>query len=306
MKHFKKIAEYCKAINIPEPKFNDFDIRSFQENMPTVVSKMPAFRHEFYAIAIKTEGKGIAISGHFNNFPVGSALFFNSPFQLISWDITPNWCGYYIIFTKDFIAKSNFLQDILSHFTFLKIEKNKPFEIHKEDITSILSIFKDIYKEYHSENEDKFQLIESYLLLLLNIVKRHFYKNFSNTIAEEEIRKTDLKILSRFQSQIEISFYPNSKITNKHNPHSTGYYAEFLNIHPNHLNAVIKNVTGQTAKQLIQKHVLHLAKSKLIHTNESVKEIAYSLYFDSPNNFSSFFKKMTLKTPNAFRKESLL
>lgn len=302
MQHFKNIAAYCKAINISPPKHPDFDIRSFKDNMPTIVSQMPAFRHEFYAIAIKVEGSGIAITGHFKDFPDGSVIFFNSPFQLISWDIIPDWNGYYLMFSKDFIAKSNFLQDILSHFSFLKIEKSTPFEVSKDDVTKILSVYNAIYNEYHSDNVDKFQLIESYLLLLLNVVKRYFYKNISNTNAAAEIRKTDLKILSRFQSQIEISFYPNSIISNKTNPHTTRFYAELLNIHPNHLNAVVKLITGQTAKQTIQKHVLHLAKSRLIHSEASIKEIAYGLHFDSPNSFSSFFKKHTQKTPASYRK----
>ncbi|WP_344930520.1 hypothetical protein [Aquimarina addita] len=51
-------------------------IRSFQENMPTVVHKMPAFRHAFYAIALKINGDGKALSGHYSEFPEGSVVFF--------------------------------------------------------------------------------------------------------------------------------------------------------------------------------------------------------------------------------------
>lgn len=29
------------------PKYEQFDIRSFEENMPTVIQKMPPFRHAF-------------------------------------------------------------------------------------------------------------------------------------------------------------------------------------------------------------------------------------------------------------------
>ena len=274
--------------------------------MPTIVESMPAFRHEFYAIALKIEGNGKAISGHHTDFPEGSTIFFNSPFQILSWNIKPNWEGYYIMFSQDFIAKSNYLQDILNHFSFLKIEKTIPFEISKIDIAEIDAIYKSILKEYDSDNADKFQIIESFVLLLLNFVKRYFKKSISEIDAREEIRKTDLKLLSRFQSLIETHFCPNFNPRSDINIHSTSFYAEKLNIHPNHLNAVIKQITGLTAKQHIQKHVVNLAKSKLVHTEESVKEIAYSLHFDSPNNFTSFFKKYVSKTPNAYRKETAL
>ncbi len=72
MQHFKTIADYCKAINISPPKHSFFDIRSFEENMATVVAKMEPFKHEFYAIAIKVEGSGKAISGHHKDFPKGA------------------------------------------------------------------------------------------------------------------------------------------------------------------------------------------------------------------------------------------
>ncbi|MEX0287989.1 MAG: helix-turn-helix domain-containing protein [Flavobacteriaceae bacterium] len=306
MKHFKTITEYCQTIGIPGPKHPFFDIRTFEENMPTVVHAMPPFRHEFYAIALKVVGKGVVISGHHTDFPEGSTIFFNSPFQILSWDIVPDWSGFYIMFTQDFLAKSNHLQDLLSHFAFLKIEKAVPFEVDKEDVKTILSLYESIRLEYHQENTDKFLLIESYVLLLLNYVKRYFRKNISENEAEQEIRKTDLKLLTRFQTLIETNFYPDAELSSLKNLHATSHYAERLNIHPNHLNAVVKQITGHTAKQHIQNHILQLAKSRLIHTQESVKEIAYSLYFDSPNNFSSFFKKLTSTTPNTFRKEANL
>ncbi|MDJ0645650.1 MAG: helix-turn-helix domain-containing protein, partial [Flavobacteriaceae bacterium] len=70
----------------------------------------------------------------------------------------------------------------------------------------------------------------------------------------------------------------------------------------NHLNAIVKQITGHTAKKHIQNHLLQLAKSRLLQTEMSVKEIAYSLHFDAPNNFNSFFKKQTGQTPSTFRK----
>ena len=64
MKYLTSISDYCYAINIPPPKHLHFDIRSFAENMLTVVPQMPPFRHAFYAIALKVEGGGKAITGH--------------------------------------------------------------------------------------------------------------------------------------------------------------------------------------------------------------------------------------------------
>ncbi len=300
MQHFKTIDSYCRAIQIPSPKQSYFDVRSFEENMPTVIAKMPPFKHEFYAIAIKVEGSGKAISGHHTNFPEGATVFFNSPFQIISWDIVADWKGYYLMFSKEFITKSKHLQELLTDFPFLKIDKSIPFTVQPDEVSKLLSIYESIYEEQQLLKEDSLQIIEAQVLVLLNFVKRFFNLQVAKEEAIKEFRKADINLLSRFQTQIETSFYDNRLGSKK--THSTGYYANLLAVHPNHLNATVKSITGHTAKQHINEHILRLAKSRLLQTQMSVKEIAYSLYFDSPNNFSSFFKKLTNQTPNTFRK----
>lgn len=300
MQHFKTITNYCKAINISSPKQSFFDIRSFEENMTTVVSKIPPFKHDFYAIAIKIEGTGKAITGDYTNFPKGATLFFNTPFQLLSWDIAPNWKGYYVMFSKEFIAHSKYLQNLLSDFSFLKIDNSTPFSVAPEEVSRLLRIYEDIYLENNTIQNDTNAILETQVLVLLNYVKRFFNQQVSQVEAQKAFRKADVHLLSRFQVLIETSFFDTSTVTKK--THSPSFYAEILAVHPNHLNATVKQITGHTAKQHIHNHLVRLAKSSLLQTQKSIKEIAYRLHFDSPNNFSSFFKKQTGKTPNQFRK----
>jgi AraC-like DNA-binding protein len=274
--------------------------------MKTVVHKMPPFRHEFYAIAIKADGDGKAVTGHHTDFPEGATIFFNSPFQLISWDIAPNWTGFYIIFSQDFVAKSSYFSDIFKEFPFLKFDRSIPFKIDDDDLQNILNIYENIHKEYFGDAEDKFKIIESYVILLLNFVKRYFTQQVDEEKAQQELRTADLKLLTRYQTLIQTSFYPETILETFSNLHSTRYYAQKLNVHPNHLNAVVKGITGKTALHQIHHHILQLAKSRLAQTEKSIKEIAYDLYFESPNNFSAFFKKNTGLTPGNYRKQVIL
>jgi AraC-like DNA-binding protein len=302
MKHFKTITEYNKAIGISAPKHPHFDIRSFDENMGKVVEKMEPFRHEFYSIAIKADGGGKAITGHHSDFPDGVTIFFNSPFQILSWDIYPNWSGYYVMISQDFLASSHHFDQLLDEFPFLKINESIPFEIAPEKLDKIVTLFELIQNEYESERNDKFDFINVYVLLLLNLVKRLFNQQVDSNQAEIQIRTADLKLLSRFQKLIKTSFYPDAELETFANPHSPSYYAQVLNIHPNHLNAVVKKITGNTALNHIHNHILKLAKAELIQTEKSVKEIAYFLHFEFPNNFSAFFKKNTGETPGGYRR----
>lgn len=274
--------------------------------MPTVVNKMEPFRHEFYAIAIKAEGDGVAISGHHTDFPEGATIFFNSPFQILSWDIAPNWSGYYLMFTKEFIAKSHHFNDLLEHFPFLKIDEAIPFEVKREEVEELLTIYENIWSEYRGEHPDKFDFIEAWVILLLNYVKRSFSRQVDHTTGDKILKKANLKLLARYQALVESSFFEDSQLETYANLHSTRYYADKLNVHPNHLNSVVKSLTGQTASKIIHDRVILRAKELLTQTDGAVKEIAYKLYFDSPNNFSTFFKKHTDQTPNSYRKSSLL
>jgi len=307
MEYYKTIEDYCKGIGIPKPKHSIFDIRRFSDNMKTVNLKQSPFRHEFFSVAIKVSGNGKALSGHQSNFPTGYTIFFNTPYQVISWDIEPNWEGYYIIFTQDFLARSNLFHNILNRFPFLKIESDIPLEINQKQVDEMLAIFDIIFKEYQSNHSDKFYIIETQVLLLLNYIKRYF--NNSNTLIDvpKEIWKTDLIIVSRFESLLESSFlldYENNLDSNS-KLHSTSYYAEKLNIHPNHLNLVVKQIYGQTAKQLIQNFIIGIAKTRLLNSEISIKELAYSLHFQSPNSFSNFFKKLTKKTPKLYKAQNI-
>ncbi|MEM7797893.1 MAG: helix-turn-helix domain-containing protein [Chloroflexota bacterium] len=302
MQHFQTIADYCDAIKIPRPKHNHFDIRSFAENMPTVVHQMPIFRHEFYAIAIRVDGDGAAYTGYVRDFPQGSTVFFNSPFQIISWDISPNWEGYYLMFSQEFVAQFPVFNNLLEDFPYLRIEKSIPFEIDPRDLTIIVQLFAKIHQEYHGNHADKFQIISAYVWLMLNYVRRYFVEQLSAETISTEVRRADLKLYARFQTLIETTFRKEADISEDAAPQSVGHYAGELSVHPNHLNAVVRNISGQTALSLIHQHTLQMAKTYLVQTNMSVREIADALFFESSNYFSRFFKRHTTLSPLAYRK----
>jgi AraC-like DNA-binding protein len=182
------------------------------------------------------------------------------------------------------------------------MDKAIPFHVEQEDIELLTMIYEKIFREYHSSHQDSFDFIWSYTYMLLLYVRRSYQKAVAADPALETAnRRGDISLVTRFQTLIEISFYPNQQ---GHSPHSVELYAHTLAVHPNHLNAIVKRVTGKTALQLIQAHILSLAKSSLLQTSLSIKEIAYGLYFKEPTHFGSFFKKFTKQTPAQFRTQA--
>ena len=78
-------------------------------------------------------------------------------------------------------------------------------------------------------------------------------------------------------------------------------YAALLAVTPNHLNRVVKQVTGNTASDMIREMLVVETKSLLKYTTYSMSEIAYGLDISDPGTFSRFFKKTTKETPLSFR-----
>ena len=65
--------------------------------------------------------------------------------------------------------------------------------------------------------------------------------------------------------------------------------------------SLVKERLGVSVKGLLSKKRLTESKKEIAFSEKSIKEIAYQLQFDSPNNFSSFFKKCVGVSPTAFR-----
>lgn len=230
--------------------------------------------------------------------PLQAQIFFNSPYQIITWDILPDWQGYYIIFDKDFVASNPAWQNFIIDYPFFRMDKYIPFDLPEKDRLFADSLFAHIFEEYHSENSDKFLFIQSYTQLLLNLTKRYFIKLDLDKESSQENRTTDILLVARFQSLVETMFSNEESDAEVRQP---SYYANKLNVHPNHLNAVVKRISGKTASQIIQQHLINSAKSLLRQTPLSIKEIAYRMHFTEPTHFNAFFRKNSGITPQQFR-----
>jgi len=82
---------------------------------------------------------------------------------------------------------------------------------------------------------------------------------------------------------------------------SIDFYANRLFVSPNYLSAAVKQASGKTVMQWINKQLILKAMILLKHSDKPVAEIAYELNFANPSFFSKFFKKLTGKTPKEYQ-----
>jgi AraC family transcriptional regulator, transcriptional activator of pobA len=294
LKQITTLAEYCREINIAPPRHAFFDIRRFEDNMKTVNEKQKPFRHEFYAMALRHKGSNREVMGK----PLQSNLFFNSPYQVVTWDIKPDWKGWYIIFDREFISSNPLWQQFIIEFPYFRLDKTIPFDLPIAQAAQAEDCFQEIFKEYHSDHQDKFRFIQNYTQTLLLLARRYFEQLDTTQTGSEENRAADVLLVSRFQTLVESFLTHEDDDADVRQP---SYYAQQLHVHPNHLNAVVKRITNYTATQIIQQQLINMAQSLLRQTDLSAKEIAFKLHFNEPTHFNAFFKKITGQTPQQFR-----
>ncbi len=85
---------------------------------------------------------------------------------------------------------------------------------------------------------------------------------------------------------------------------NTDFYAGKLGISSKRLNQILKEKLSKTGMELIHDRIILEAKRMIIHSEQTIKEIAYELGFSDRPYFSRFFKKQTGQTPDEFQKQT--
>ena len=88
--------------------------------------------------------------------------------------------------------------------------------------------------------------------------------------------------------------------------HKLEFYASQLYMTTHYLGIVIKNETGTTAREWIDKELTIQLEQELKYTNKSLKAIATEYNFNSLSSFCKFFKRRTGVTAGTYRTEGNL
>lgn len=92
------------------------------------------------------------------------------------------------------------------------------------------------------------------------------------------------------------------QLVNQHcrEEHKISYYADRLCLTERYLGTVVRQTSGTTAKDWIDRGLITQAKVLLRHSNHSVLQISEELNFPNPAFFSKYFKRLTGITPSEF------
>lgn len=285
----QKIQIQSSLIELKNSPNEDFKIYTQEEGKKLFI---PYNKKSYYKVSyLKSKSK--FFSGTKVIELEGPTLFFSNPLSPYTFEpISENPEGYFCLFSNNFLGfKSNLMKSILFH-----LEENPVFSLTPSQDELISFIFKKMKEEASQSYAQKIELLRNYIEIII-----HQSNKLNVAYKVEHKKNAPQRLCSQFLELLEKQF-PVTSIQNVLELKTPYDFATKLSVHTNHLNHTINKILGKSTSTCIQERILVEAKKLLSTTDWSVSEIAYTLGFEYPTYFSSFFKKATKMSPNVFRK----
>jgi AraC-like DNA-binding protein len=254
-----------------------FRIKRMKEVIKTT---HPHGHKDYLEIIYLEEGAGFH-QIDFNRFVVKPhSLYLIMPGQIHSWELTEIPKGYVAMVQKDFLLDHPLYSMLFQTFPLSFPSKFDLDGAHE----TFQYIFKSIEQEYHKSDINFEAVIQTYLQLLFNLLKREMNSQASLPFSP---------LLQSFLALLDAEF----KVK-----HDTQFYANALNTTSKTLNAASKKYLGITISAVINEKLTVEAKKLLLYSHQNLAELAFELGFTDASHFNKFFKRQTDVLPGIYRK----
>jgi AraC-like DNA-binding protein len=252
-------------------------------------------RRDFYKIALLRQGHS---AYHYADQRVEArspALLFFTPQlpytrQLLSAEVS----GFFCVLRQDFFQPRGGSR--LTEQPFFQPGSVLVYPLTVSQAEEVSALFEKMLTELASDYLLKYELLRTYAAELL-----HYALKLQPAPTSYPSPDAKARLTARFLALLERQF-PLESPTQRVVLRSARDFAQYLAVHPNHLNACVRATTGKTTTDHIAARLSSEAKALLQHTDWPIAEVGYSLGFDEPAHFTYFFKKHTGLAPGAFRR----
>lgn len=289
----KNIASLYQSLDLPITYQDDFNIHF----LPAIHQSFPfssgLFRSSYYSFVLIKDGSGTYRLDEQEYSVQANTIYFTNPGHIKAFNINSCNDAYLITFTEEFIYQ--FIGPaVFEHYPFLLAEHIPAATIDTKSFTAIERIYLSIVDEFIKAPQHNKALIAK-LLEALFLKCQEICWQSKNEISS---------IVNQFKRLLEQEFLKINQVSTTYDALKASDYADKLNLHPGYFNTLIKVKTGKTPSDWIQDRTLAMAKSLLVNTSLSAKEIAVALDYSEATHFSRFFKAQTGLSPLAFRKSN--
>jgi AraC-like DNA-binding protein len=270
--------------------FNVFKLEPLVEDLP---QSIPYKRRDFYKIMLVRGNSKV----HYADKVVEvkkQALSFSNPQIPYKWEHLDNIReGAYCIFNQSFFNKYG----NLNQYAVFQPGGLPIIELQDSDYEKLSKIYDKIVHALDSDYQHKYDLLRNLVFELL-----HFAMQMDvnlNTIETQKISASH-RIVTLFVELLERQF-PIDEHHRKIEFKTASDFAKQLNVHVNHLNRAVKEITEKTTTHIITERILQEAKIMLKQSQWNVSEIAYALGFAEVSHFNNFFKSKVETSPLKYR-----
>ncbi|NOQ28007.1 MAG: helix-turn-helix domain-containing protein [Bacteroidales bacterium] len=256
-------------------------------------------KNNFFEIVYIEKGSGSqCINQHEFEYHEGN-IFLLPPLDCHSFKINEPSKFYFIRFTDHYFLKNDGLTDYNAWFdriAYITANYNKvPGDIisTERERQFIINNIKSIYQEYLSSDSYSDSIITGAVASILNILARSIEKKYVDQANE---------IDNRFG---EILRYINTHISDSEKlrvPELAGKFG----ISKTYFSEYFKKQADVSLADYIIKSKLRLVETKVMHTDLSLKEIAYQLNFTDSSHLARSFKKVYGMTVKEFKNSGRL
>jgi AraC family transcriptional regulator, transcriptional activator of pobA len=283
----KYIEPEQKLNELLKNDFGKFFIVRVEDIIRLIKLPVPPTRATTHTLIYLTDGEAV--------MTIGSATFkiFKNEClvvpagQVFSFDNLDINKGFLCNFHNDIIIGKFGKNELLKDFEFLNIWGNPRIRLDIDTSKFVEQLLNRIFLEYSTNGLQHLDIIQSYFIATLCEINQ-IYQPLSNSK-----QTTAITITNKFKELI---------FSNIKSKHKVSDYASLLNISPNHLNRIVKQITGKSPTLWIDEALILEAKVLLYQTNYSISQVAEEIEIDDQSYFSRLFKKSQGVTPFEFRK----
>ena len=162
--------------------------------------------------------------------------------------------------------------------------------VSEEDIATATHIMDTIWQTVHASDDYHRPTVTALVAALMHHYDQLFHQQ-ANQLTNS--RSREQTIFDRFL-----------QLVTQHcaEQHQIGYYADRMCLTERYLTTVIRQTSGTTAKDWIDRALITRIKIELRHTDKSSAQIADEMHFANPSFFSKYFRRLTGMTPGDYKR----
>jgi AraC family transcriptional regulator, transcriptional activator of pobA len=255
----------------------------------------PLFRANYYSVVLMRAGRG---AYHLDSvtYPTRPrTLYFTNPGHVKGFRIDRPATGWVITFSDAFL-KTHARVDLVDDFPFLIADTVPPRVLAAPDFAPFAHCATQLREAFVTATPSRPRLLASLLVVLLLRIKDAFWSAYD----PRHEPRPDTHLVAVFQRNLEAHMRALAAGTVRER-WGVQDFARAQHLHPSYLSTVIRQKTGRPVGEWIDAKLLAEARTLLVRTPMSLKEVAFRLGFREPGHFSRFFRAQTGQTPSAYR-----